>query len=155
MRAAGWHADTLNAPGKFLISAPEHDVPRRARAYLLTDEIVDATAAAPAGSRPSLDDISASVLGPADLGSGPGTAPDAPGHAHSGGHAHASDGTPESMLWAALSLAPDTGTAVADLINATGMSRPWVYLRLRELTSRHQAIQVSRGFWKATGEHES
>ena len=59
------------------------------------------------------------------------------------------------MLWAALSLAPDTGTAVADLINATGMSRPWVYLRLRALTSRHQAIQVSRGFWKATGEHES
>jgi hypothetical protein len=44
MRAAGWHADTLNAPGKFLISAPEHDVPRRARAYLLTDESVYATA---------------------------------------------------------------------------------------------------------------
>jgi S-DNA-T family DNA segregation ATPase FtsK/SpoIIIE len=151
MRAAGWHADTLNAPGKFLISAPEHDVPRRARAYLLTDEIVDATAAAPADSRPSLDDISASALRPADPGSGSG----APDLAHGTGPARADDGTPESMLWAALSLAPDTGTAVADLINATGMSRPWVYLRLRELTSRHQAIQVSRGFWKATGEHES
>ena len=44
MLAAGWHAHTLNAPGKFLISAPEHDIPRRARAYLLTDEAVRATA---------------------------------------------------------------------------------------------------------------
>ena len=34
MLSAGWQAHTLNAPGKFLISAPEHDTPRRARAYL-------------------------------------------------------------------------------------------------------------------------
>jgi hypothetical protein len=27
MLAAGWHAHTLNAPDKFLISAPEHDTP--------------------------------------------------------------------------------------------------------------------------------
>src|SRR5258708_19097839 len=40
MLNAGWHAHTLNAPGKFLISSPEHDAPRRARAYLLTDETV-------------------------------------------------------------------------------------------------------------------
>ena len=40
MLAAGWQAHKLNAPGKFLISAPEHDTPRRARAYLLTDEAV-------------------------------------------------------------------------------------------------------------------
>ena len=45
MLAAGWHAHTLNAPGKFLISAPEHDTPRRARAYLLTDQAVADTAA--------------------------------------------------------------------------------------------------------------
>ena len=37
MLAAGWQAHKLNAPGKFLISAPEHDTPRRARAYLVTD----------------------------------------------------------------------------------------------------------------------
>jgi S-DNA-T family DNA segregation ATPase FtsK/SpoIIIE len=37
MLAAGWHAHTLDAPGKFLLSTPEHSVPRRARAYLLTD----------------------------------------------------------------------------------------------------------------------
>ena len=41
MLNAGWHAHKLNAPGKFLISAPEHDTPRRARAYLVTDDDVD------------------------------------------------------------------------------------------------------------------
>ena len=41
MLAAGWHAHTLNAPGKFLIAAAEHDTPKRARAYLLTDQVVE------------------------------------------------------------------------------------------------------------------
>ncbi len=31
MLTAGWHAHTLNAPGKFMISAPEHDTARRAQ----------------------------------------------------------------------------------------------------------------------------
>ena len=44
MLAAGWNAHALNAPGKFLIAAAEHDTPRRARAYLLTDESVAGTA---------------------------------------------------------------------------------------------------------------
>ncbi len=58
MLNAGWHAHTLNAPGKFLVSAPEHAVPRRARAYLLTDDDVARTAAMYAGRRPQLDDVS-------------------------------------------------------------------------------------------------
>ena len=45
MLAAGWHAHTLNAPGKFLVSAPEYTTPRRARAYLVTDDDVARTAA--------------------------------------------------------------------------------------------------------------
>ena len=40
MLNAGWHAHALNAPGKFLISSPEHDNPRRARAYLVIDQDV-------------------------------------------------------------------------------------------------------------------
>jgi hypothetical protein len=36
MVAAGWQLHTLNAAGKFLVSAPEHDTSRRARTYLLT-----------------------------------------------------------------------------------------------------------------------
>src|ERR1022692_2061262 len=62
MLAAGWHAHTLNAPGKFLISAPEHDTPRRARAYLLTDEAVSAAASRHADLCPELDDVSLQAL---------------------------------------------------------------------------------------------
>ena len=40
MLVAGWNAHALNAPGKFLVSAPEHTTPRRARAYLVTDDDV-------------------------------------------------------------------------------------------------------------------
>ena len=62
MLTAGWHAHTLNAPGKFLISAPEHDTPRRARAYLLTDQAVTETAARHADDRPALHTISQLAL---------------------------------------------------------------------------------------------
>ena len=62
MLAAGGHAHTLNAPGKFLISAPERTTPRRARAYLVTDDDVARTAAHFAASRPQLDDVSRGAL---------------------------------------------------------------------------------------------
>lgn len=45
-------AHTLNAPGKFLIAAAEHDTPKRARAYLVTDQAVEATANRYADFRP-------------------------------------------------------------------------------------------------------
>ena len=38
-------------------------------------------------------------------------------------HSRADD-DPEAILWAALSLAPDDGTTVPELMTATGMSRP-------------------------------
>ena len=53
MLGAGWHAHTLNAPGKFLISAPEHTTPKRARAYLVTDDDVARVAAHCGPRRPS------------------------------------------------------------------------------------------------------
>ena len=52
-------------------------------------------------------------------------------------------------MWAALSLAPDDGATVPELMTATGMSRPWIYQRLRGLAERGQVIQVSRGRWRA------
>jgi len=51
MLKAGWDAHSLNAPGKFLVSAPGHDRPKRARAYLVTDEVVAYTAAHYSGVR--------------------------------------------------------------------------------------------------------
>jgi DNA segregation ATPase FtsK/SpoIIIE-like protein len=58
MLNAGWDAHKLNAPGKFLVSAPEHDIPKRARTYLVTDEGVSAIFAQHASMRPELDEIS-------------------------------------------------------------------------------------------------
>jgi len=137
MLTAGWHAHTLNAPGKFLLSAPEHHTPRRARAYLLTDEMVALAAGRHQDIRPPLDDISRDALRhPADPTAATRQAqtPD----------------DPEETLWVALSLAPAEGITVPDLVQYTGMSRPWIYLRLRELLSQGQVVQVSRGRWHAT-----
>jgi FtsK/SpoIIIE family len=138
MLNSGWHAQTLNAPGKFLVSAAEHTTPKRARAYLLSDEAVAATAERHADIRPPLDDVSRDAIRTAAQ---PGDAPEE-------NQADATD-APEEMLWAALSLAPDEGTTVPDLVKYTRMSRPWTYLRLRELLISGQVVQVSRGRWRA------
>jgi hypothetical protein len=144
MLAAGWHAHTLNAPGKFLIAAAEHDTPKRARAYLLTDQVVEAAANHYAAYRPPLDPISQQAVEddlytertvvPADTD--PPTVGDA-------------EDAPETLLWTALVLAPPEGVTAPDLMTMTGMSRPWIYLRLRELSEQGHVIQVSHGHWRA------
>jgi hypothetical protein len=147
MLAAGWHAHTLNAPGKFLVAAAEHDTPNRARAYLITDQAVAATAATYADYRPPLDPISHQAMNQnhrterpvVSLLPAPITVDDD----------QDTDDAPEIVLWAALVVAPPEGTTVPDLMAETGMSRPWVYLRLRELADQGQVIQVSRGRWRA------
>ena len=153
MLAAGWHAHTLNAPGKFLVAAAEHDTPKRARAYLITDQAVAGTAAMYADYRPPLDpvsqraidqdrysawDVSAETRSPEFYLPAPTVDAD-----------EDADNAPEVVLWAALVLASPEGVTVPDLVAETGMSRPWVYLRLRELADRGQVIQVSRGRWRA------
>jgi hypothetical protein len=144
MLAAGWHAHTLNAPGKFLIAAAEHGTPKRARAYLLTDQVVEAAAAYYADFRPPLDEVSQRAIeepdDPERLVVPPDTATIPPEHA---------EGGPEVLLWTALILAPEEGATVPDMMSATGMSRPWIYLRLRDLAEQGRVIQVSRGRWRA------
>jgi hypothetical protein len=156
MLTAGWHAHTLNAPGKFLISAPEHDTPRRARAYLLTDETVSATASRHAGIRPALDDVSRQAVDQARTDSAqrlPDAPPDGQDDTDDTDQSEDTQGAPETILWAALSLASDDGISVPDLMGATRMSRPWVYQRLREMADRGQVTQVGRGRWRAVTEH--
>lgn len=87
MLKAGWHSHTLNAPGKFLISAPEHDIPRRARAYLLNDSAVQRTAIQHTSRRSPLDQSSAAALETALLerdgnpaGDGESSSPRVPRH---------------------------------------------------------------------------
>ena len=153
MLNTGWHAHTLNAPGKFLISSPEHDTPRRARAYLLTDDAVHASADQHAAGRTTLDEISRQALDAErvraharDIESASDSAADARGKR---GSADTGNG-PESVLCAMLIGAPEEGIPIAHLIKATGMGRSWVYYRLQELCDAGRAQQVGRGRWRAT-----
>ena len=165
MLAAGWQAQTLDAPGKFLVSAAEHRSPRRARAYLLTDQAVAETAAQHAALRPELDEASRRAIEENEPAGQPppDTPPDVPAHFDTAepftdGPTGSDQGIdPEVILWAALSLAPDEGTSVPDLVTETGMSRRWVYYRLREHAAAGRAVQVTRGQWRAAnpdGGHE-
>jgi len=145
MLVAGWNATTLNAPGKFLISAAEHDTPRRARAYLLTDRAVADTANRYADFRPELDDVSRRALtqrrdtnDEEPLDRFPDQVPDG-----------SPETDPETLLWTVLCLAPDQGISIPQLVTATGMSRRWIYYRLEELAAAGRAVQVARGLWHA------
>jgi S-DNA-T family DNA segregation ATPase FtsK/SpoIIIE len=99
MLAAGWAAHTLNAPGKFLISTPEHTTPRRARAYRVTDHDVATIAARHARSRPHLDAASTPAVDPPD---NPTDLDDLTGDS----------ADPEFVLWAALQNAPAQGSSI-------------------------------------------
>jgi hypothetical protein len=148
MLAAGWQAHMLNAPGKFLISAPEHDTPRRARAYLVTDEAVTETASRHAPLRPRLDEVSRLAMEERSdsLAYAAAATPDA-GAANSD---ETDSRDPDVLLWAALSRASDEGLPVADLVAATGMSHRWVNYRLKALADVGRAVQIKRGVWRPT-----
>jgi S-DNA-T family DNA segregation ATPase FtsK/SpoIIIE len=145
MLSAGWQAHKLNAPGKFLISAPEHDTPRRARAYLLTDQAVSDTASEHAYLRPELDEVSLRALDehrpnrPTVLWAAPPNDDE-----------EITGNGPEAILWAELCLASEDGIPVADLVAATSMSHRWVNYRLRALADAGPAVQIKRGIWRTT-----
>jgi S-DNA-T family DNA segregation ATPase FtsK/SpoIIIE len=148
MLAAGWHAHTLDAPGKFLLSTPAHHTPRRARAYLLTDDDVSTITARHQPNRPLLDPLSQIATDNHNAACptllivpSPRTAADEQTAAN-----------PNVALWIALRRAPSRGLSVRELMAATGMGRTWVYARLQEHASTGRAIQVSRGRWLATSD---
>ncbi|MEV1171796.1 winged helix-turn-helix transcriptional regulator [Nonomuraea sp. NPDC049784] len=150
MVKAGWHPHKLDAPGKFLISSPEHDIPRRARTYLLDDEGVQATAERHAEHRPSLDAVSLAALD--DAASRAERHADASIDEERTSPRHARQIAPkrgDSVLWTVLRDAPENGITVDELITATGMSRPTIYRRLAQLENDGRVRQVSRGRWRA------
>jgi S-DNA-T family DNA segregation ATPase FtsK/SpoIIIE len=55
----------------------------------------------------------------------------------------------EQALWRALCLAPHEGADVAELMRASGMSRPTLYRHVAEHARAGRAVQVSRGRWRA------
>ncbi|MGI5207509.1 FtsK/SpoIIIE domain-containing protein [Spirillospora sp. CA-108201] len=152
MLSAGWHAHTLNAPGKFFLSAPEHDIPRRARAFLLSDETVSEAARSQAGGRPTLDEVSrrapeeaVSLVSSDASGKRPEPSLDEPAPLDG---PESREG-PETALWTLLATAPEEGVPVPLLVQASGKSRRWVYYQLNGLASSGRAIQVTRGRWRA------
>jgi FtsK/SpoIIIE family len=154
MLAVGWQAHTLNAPGKFLISAPEHDTPRRARAYLITDQAVTSTASSYAALRPPLDDVSLRALEERAR-----TRPDQrgdPAMPDYGNSAAGSPGddqdTPGMVLWLALCVALAEGASIAELMSSSRMNRTTLYRHLIEHSRAGRAVQVSRGRWRAAAE---
>jgi len=142
MLKAGWDAHNLNAPGKFLVSAPGLDRPNRARAYLLTDEVVADTAARYAGHRPKLDEESRRAIDSArwTRAESRDSAP-APGNP---AEAEEARETTDSALWQALCAAPAEGWATSELMRITGWKRTKLYRHLREYAEAGRAIQVSR-----------
>ena len=158
MLNAGWHAHTLNAPGKFLVSAPEHTTPRRGRAYLINDQAVSETAARYAGERPELDDVSRHALGASSNPAGACHRFRRRGHLVPAQPEPADPpqqtATAEDALWFALCMAPEEGTEVGELIAVTGMSRPTLYRHLAQHAKAGRAVQVSRGRWRAATTEE-
>lgn len=134
MLGAGWHAHTLDAPGKFYILADGHTQPRRARAFLVTDDDVRATASEHATARPPLDPLSTDALA-RERAPEPEVVTEA---------------DPDAALWEALREAPDDGFSVPDLMHRTGMKRTWIYDRLQAHAAGGRAQQVARGRWRAT-----
>ena len=156
MLNAGWHAHTLNAPGKFLVSAPEHTTPRRARAYLVTDDDVARTAARYAATARSWTTChaarSTSALPPpnpcrgtthrrrpgATLASPPGTPDDT------------TPPRPKARCGSRSARPPRRAPTSPNSCALTGMSRPTLYRHLAQHAQAGRAIQVSRGRWRAT-----
>lgn len=146
MHKAGWHADQLDEPGKFFVSAPEHHFPRRARAYLLSDQLVQRTAMKHAPGRPALS-VPAPKPGAAAEGSQSDRSLVPASTARRGGKgAHRRT---QGSLEACLAAAPSDGASVGDLLKATGMSRTTLHRHLKDLENAGQACQVARARWRA------
>ena len=150
MLKAGWDAHNLNAPGKFLVSAPGHDRPKRARAYLVTDEAVANTAAHYAGIRPVLDAESRRAIDSARW-----TRAESPERAPEQGNPEDAEEAPEtgSALWQALCAAPAEGWERANSCALPGGSAQ-ALPALPQYAEAGRAIQVSRGRWRAQAAEE-
>jgi len=145
MLKAGWNAHKLDAPGKFLISSSEHRIPRRARAYLVTDEAVTATSARHARIACQLDRVSRNAM--------PSNRPPAYQETNYPDNTYEETSevpqTSEVKLWLVLCTAPDEGLGIGALMRETGMARATLYRYLRELAQQGHAYQASRGHWRA------
>jgi S-DNA-T family DNA segregation ATPase FtsK/SpoIIIE len=141
--SAGWRPDRLAGPGYFLVLVPgQHEQPRPARAYWLTDAAVSAAAARHAAERPRLDPTSADAAEkPPELHQAV--------HGSTGESRAATAAEAEDALLALLATAPYAGLTVGELAERIGRKRTWVYDRLSAHARAGHATRVGPGRWRA------
>ena len=157
----GWDATRLDLPGKLLVRAPTQGLtlPRRARAWQVTDTDVAATVTRHARQRRPLDPLSVATAQPHLLATGsagptpppaapPGESPVGPaaGTHPAPGSSPVSPARPDPTLTLrqALQAAGSRGVHIGELITRTGMRRTWVYEQLAALARAGRAEQVTR-----------
>ncbi|MBP2353265.1 S-DNA-T family DNA segregation ATPase FtsK/SpoIIIE [Kribbella aluminosa] len=142
--SAGWDATKFDGPGKFFVSGPGMDTPRRGRAYLITDADVTETATTYARPGSAADQLADTA------GTG---RPESRSQRLSGGPetigAPATVSGPEMALWATLRDAPPEGVTAGVLQDATGKGRAWVYKRLKAGQADTTIASPSYGRWRA------
>jgi S-DNA-T family DNA segregation ATPase FtsK/SpoIIIE len=136
--SAGWRAERLSGPGYFLVLVPgQHELPRPARVYWLSDEAVRTAAAQPAVRRQSLDAASAQAV------EAPFRAPQPSQEASDSNRRD----DPDEALLAALMAAPSAGLTARELAARIGRSRSWTFERLRHHAKAGRAVQLGHGRW--------
>ncbi len=141
MVSSGWHVYKLSQAGEFLISSPDHTLPERNRAYLLTDARRDYHASQCAPARHRLTVTQSDTL--QQTPERPQATEQTPANADN-------PRRPETALWDALVDAGPDGVSIAELEAICGLTRRWVYYRLQEHAKAGRAVQVRRGYWRAT-----
>jgi S-DNA-T family DNA segregation ATPase FtsK/SpoIIIE len=139
----GWRPDRLAGPGYFLVLVPgQHEQPRPARAYWLTDAAVRAAASRHGAERPGLDAASA------DAAQEPPPPPQT-AHETTAESRMVSAAEADEALLALLGAAPHTGLTVDELARRIGRRRTWVYDRLSAHARAGRAARVGPGRWRA------
>ncbi len=141
--SAGWRPDRLAGPGYFLVLVPgQHEQPRPARAYWLTDAAVRAAADRHGVERPDLELASANA---AEKPPEPRqTAQEATRELRMVSAVEA-----DEALLALLGAAPHGGLTVDELARRIGRRRTWVYDRLSAHARAGRAARVGPGRWRA------
>jgi S-DNA-T family DNA segregation ATPase FtsK/SpoIIIE len=162
MASAGWAAHDIDParPGVCYLYAPGSTSPKLGRAWRVTRDMIARTVNRYGGpQRTRLDPDSARAAGVprAHAPSADSTPPARP----AGQPWPPADpaGTPTvvvpgpapnpvQILLEVLAAAGPTGRTIGELVTLTGMSRSWLYARLRELTASGRVDQVDRGRWR-------
>lgn len=155
--SAGWRAERLGLPGSCLVLVPgQHELPRPARVYWLSDEAVSLAAARYGVHRPSLDVTSAEVVKKALEGRQevrrpkPARDDQAPEmDAHRAADQAAVAGDLDEVLLTALREAPHEGLSADDLARSIGRKRTWVYERLRLHQAAGRVEKLAPGRWRS------